>query len=62
MKAYLATTGLLFVTLFVAHVVRVLAERHLATDPLFLVTTFISVAMAGWALRLYRRLAEAPRA
>lgn len=55
MKAYLAVTGVLFLALAVAHVARVFVERHLATDPWFIFTTVISVGMALWALRLYRR-------
>lgn len=55
MKAYLATTGLLFLALAVAHVARVVQERHLAGDPWFVTTTIIAVAMAAWAFQLYRR-------
>lgn len=56
MKSYLATTGLLFLALAVAHVIRVTQEQHLATDPFFIITTVISIAMAAWAFRLYRRV------
>lgn len=56
MKSYLATTGLLFLALAVAHVIRVTQEQHLATDPFFILTTVISIAMAVWAFRLYRRM------
>jgi uncharacterized membrane protein len=59
MKAYLATTGLLFLALAVAHVLRVIEERHLAGDPWFIATTVIAVGMTVWALQLFRR---APRA
>ena len=54
MRAYIATTGVLFVLLAVAHVFRVFQEPHLARDPWFLLTTLLSVILAGWAFRLYR--------
>lgn len=54
MRAYIATTGILFVLLASAHVIRVFQESHLARDPWFVVTTLISVVLAGWAFRLYR--------
>jgi hypothetical protein len=57
MRAYIATTGVLFLALVVAHVLRIVAEPHLARDPWFLLTTVISVAMTGWALQLFRRAA-----
>ena len=54
MKAYIATTGILFVLLAVAHATRVFSEPHLARDPWFVLTTVISIALAVWAFRLYR--------
>ena len=54
MKAYVATTGILFVLLTVAHVVRVFQETHLARDPWFLLVTVLTFILAIWALRLYR--------
>ena len=58
MKAYLITTGTLFALLALAHVWRVILERHLARDPWFILTTLISVSMCVWAWRLFR---AAPR-
>lgn len=54
MKAYVATTGVLFLALAAAHVLRVLNEHHLARDPWFVISTVIAVSLSGWALRLYR--------
>jgi hypothetical protein len=54
MKAYLATTGILFVLLTVAHVVRVFQETHLAREPWFWLVTVLPFLLAIWALRLYR--------
>ena len=53
MKAYLLTTGVLFLALAVVHVLRVLQEQHLARDPWFIATTLIAITLAGWAYRLY---------
>ena len=55
MKVYIATTGLLFLALVVAHALRLVPEPHLARDPWFLLTTIISLGMASWAFMLYRR-------
>jgi len=60
MKSYIVTTGLLFLALVGAHVARVAQERHLVRDPWFVVTTILSIALAVWAWRLYRRLPAAP--
>jgi hypothetical protein len=54
MRAYLATTGVLFVLLTVAHVVRVFQETHLAREPWFWLATVVSCALAVWAMMLYR--------
>jgi hypothetical protein len=55
MRAYLVTTGLLFLALLAAHLLRLVLEPHLARDPWFVLTTLISVAVAAWAAVLFRR-------
>ena len=54
-RAYIATTGIAFVLIVVAHVVRVIEEgAALARAPSFLLFTAIAAvlaAWAGWALR-----------
>ncbi len=62
MKAYLATTGVLFVAVAAAHVLRAVLERHLAGDPWFVLTTIVALALAAWALRLYRAISKPPAA
>jgi len=57
MKAYIATTGVLFILLTVAHVVRAFQETHLAREPWFWLVTVIPAILAVWALRLFRRAA-----
>jgi len=61
MKAYIATTGVLFLAIAAAHVARVVAEPHLARDPWFLLTTIVSLAAAIWALQLFRRVRGSTR-
>jgi len=55
MRAYLATTGTLFVLLALVHVWRAFEERHLARDPWFILTTLIAAALSAWALTLFRQ-------
>ena len=57
MKAYIAVTGLLFLALAAAHVMRIVQERHLARDPWFIATTVIAIGMSVWAVQLVRRRA-----
>ena len=62
MRAYLATTGILFVLLTVVHIVRAFQETHLARDPWYWLVTIVAGILAIWALRLYRaRAADALR-
>jgi hypothetical protein len=50
MKAYVTTTGVIFVLLTVAHVVRIVTEdRHLVADPVFVLFTVLSAALSIWA-------------
>ena len=55
MKAYLATTALIFIALVVAHVMRMFVEPFVARDPWFLITTFVSLTLASWGILLYRQ-------
>ena len=56
MKVYVIATGVIFALLSIAHGVRVAIEKHLATDPIFILFTLISAALSIWAWRVYRRL------
>jgi hypothetical protein len=60
MRAYLATTGILFVLLTVAHIVRVFQETHLAREPWFWVVTVVPFLLAVWALRLFQAIGRRP--
>ncbi len=61
MKAYVATTGVLFGLLTVAHVWRIIVEPRLARDPWFLPFTVVAAALGLWACRLMWGRPGAPR-
>jgi hypothetical protein len=52
MKAYLATTAVLFALLVIAHVFRAMQEPHLARDPFFLLVSVIALGLTVWAIKL----------
>jgi EamA domain-containing membrane protein RarD len=57
MKAYVATTGVMFALLVVVHVWRAVEEGpHLAKDPAYIVITILAAAMAFWAWRVFRTM------
>jgi hypothetical protein len=62
MKAYLLVTGLTFLAVTIAHLLRMAAEPHLAGDPWYLVLTAAVALLAGWACRLYVVLGRDPAA
>ena len=56
MKAYVITTGAIFGLLTIAHILRVVLEnRHLATDPGYILITLASAGLCIWAWRVLRR-------
>jgi hypothetical protein len=55
MKAYVITSGSLFGLLTIVHLLRIVREPHLGTDPIYLVITFASAALSIWALFVLRR-------
>jgi hypothetical protein len=59
MKSYLITTGSLFTLLTVMHVWRMSVERHLATDPWYILITVAAAGLGLWAWRLLRLTARA---
>jgi hypothetical protein len=52
MKAYIITTGVVFAVLTLLHIWRATLERHLATEPWFILITLASAALCLWAVRL----------
>lgn len=62
MRAYLVTTGLIFLAVVAAHIARMLVESPaLARDPGYLGLTVLSAALAGWAGYLLRASGPRPR-
>ena len=55
MKAYVITTGLVFVLLTVAHIWRAFVETELATKPWFILITLSPAVLSLWAGSLLRR-------
>lgn len=57
MRAYVTTTGLLYLALILAHLARLAAEgASPLSSPVFLLTTAAASAMVVWSWRVYRRL------
>jgi len=62
MKAYIITTGLLFLVLAIAHISRIVAEGpRLLSEPIFVLLTAAAVAFAAWAGWLVSRAFASPR-
>jgi hypothetical protein len=54
-RAYVATTGVIFAALVVAHLWRVYLEgAHVAKDPWFIGFTILAAGFAAWAWRVLR--------
>ena len=58
MRAYVITTGVIFLLITVAHLARMATEPHVLTEPLYLVLTVLSAALAIWAVIVLRRLSR----
>ncbi|MGH9896456.1 MAG: hypothetical protein ACREA0_31555 [bacterium] len=58
MRAYIMTTGAVFGLLSLAHLWRISLERHLATDPWFILITVAAGSMCIWAGRLLWRFRQ----
>ncbi len=56
MKAFLITSGAVFGLIVVAHLVRVIVEPQMASDPWFWALTVVAGALSFWAWRLAWRL------
>jgi hypothetical protein len=55
MKAYVMTTGSVFGLIVLAHAWRAIEEgAHLATEPMFILSTAAAVGLCVWAWRLVR--------
>ena len=54
MRAYVITTGVIFGLITIAHLVRIVLERRLVPDPVFILFTFLSAGLTIWAWRVLR--------
>jgi hypothetical protein len=56
MTAYVATTGIVFGMLTLAHIARMITEdSRFATDPSYLAITTVAAGLCGWAAWLLWR-------
>lgn len=56
MRAYVITTGIIFALITISHIARLAMEtRHVLTEPVFLLLTILSAALAVWAFVVLRR-------
>ena len=58
MRAYVITTGVIFVLITLSHIVRMAMEPRVLTEPLYLLLTLLSAALGIWAVVLLRRLSH----
>ena len=55
-RCYIAATGVAFALIFIVHVARIFAEgTAILREPIFIVTSILSLGVAGWAVILLRR-------
>ena len=54
MKAYVITSGAIFGLITIAHLVRLVLERRLVPDPVFILLTLLSAGLTIWAWRVLR--------
>jgi len=57
MRAYIIITGIIFALITIAHLARLASEStRVLTEPVYVVFTILSTAIAIWAIVLLRRL------
>jgi hypothetical protein len=56
LRCYGIATGIVFALIFVAHIARLFAEgTWLLHEPMFILTSILSLGLAGWAAVLVTR-------
>jgi hypothetical protein len=58
MKVYVIITGVIFALITIAHIVRMVVEPHVLTEPVYLFLTLLSAVLAIWAVVVLRRLSR----
>jgi hypothetical protein len=54
MRAYILTSGAIFGLITIAHLVRMVLERRLVPDPVFILLTLLSAGLTIWAWSVLR--------
>ena len=54
MRAYVLTSGAIFGLITIAHLVRMVLERRLVPDPVFILLTLLSAGLTIWAWSVLR--------
>jgi hypothetical protein len=54
MRAYILTSGAIFGLITIAHLVRMILERRLVPDPVFILLTLLSAGLTIWAWSVLR--------
>ena len=55
MRAYVITTAVIFALITIAHVMRMVVESRVLTEPVYLLLTLLSATLTIWAVVLLRR-------
>ena len=55
MKVYVIVTCVIFALITISHIVRLILEPHVLTEPVYLFLTLLSAALAIWAVVVLRR-------
>jgi hypothetical protein len=58
MKVYVIITGVIFALITISHIVRMVVEPHVLTEPVYLFLTLLSAVLAIWAVVVLRRLSR----
>lgn len=58
MRAYIITTGIIFALITISHIARLASEAHVVREPLFLLLTLLSAALAVWSVIVLRRVSR----
>jgi hypothetical protein len=59
MRAYIITTGTVFLLITVAHIARLATEpTHVLREPVFMLLTLLAAALSIWAFVVLRRVSN----
>ena len=58
MRAYVITTGVIFALITITHIMRMVVERRVLTEPDYILLTLLSAALTVWSFVVLRRLSR----